>query len=594
LSRWILIDVGLVALTLAVYGQAWDFDFTLFDDPGFVVENVQVASGLTLSGVSWAFRTYYQSNWIPLTWLSLMADTSVYGGWRGGFHVTNILLHVANVLLLFHFLNVATRQRGPSAMVAALFAVHPIHAESVAWVTERKDVLSMFFGLLSLLFYARYARNRKYTTLLFSWTALVASLLSKQTFVTLPFVFLLLDFWPLARVGKERIASLVLEKVPFFLVIPAIIAVTISAQTARTANEIAPAPLALRLANSLDAYLSYLGKGIFPFFLGLLYPFQTNIDLVSVAVAAVVLAGISYAAFRSRHKYPFLVVGWLWFLGTMVPMIGVVKVGRQQMADRYAYLPFIGLYIAAVWLAAGLITSRRLQLSIAVIVLAFYGTLGFLQVGYWQDGLTLAEHTVAVTKDNWFGRYLLGLELNGVGRQEEAIAELRKGIGVEPHEPEPYIRLGDLLIRIGRVEEAARAYRSALANRQDSIDARTGLGWTYLQQKKFPEAKREFARALEVDPGLANLHFYMAFVCRLAGDYEESNRSCQSALKLDPDMNACRRLMADNLDSLGRTAEAAEIRKSLPGPPTRLDDSPLPNQPGPIQPGQPNTARGIH
>jgi Flp pilus assembly protein TadD len=451
-----------------------------------------------------------------------------------------------------------------------LFAVHPIHAESVAWVTERKDVLSMFFGLLSLLFYVRYAQHRKYTALLLSLVGFAASLLSKQTFVTLPFVFLLLDFWPLARFGRERITWLILEKVPFFVLIPVIGAITIAAQTSRTANEIAPAPLALRVANALDAYLSYLGKAVFPFYLGVLYPFQMEINLVSVGAAAAVLVGITYVVVRSWRRFPFLVVGWFWFLGTMVPMIGVVKVGRQQMADRYAYLPFIGLYIAVVWSAATLIASRRLKLSIAAVVLAFYAAMGFVQVGYWHDGLTLARHTCAVTKDNWFCHYLLGLELNGAGHVNDAIAELREGIRVDPHEPEIYIRLGDLLIRMGRDDEAARAYQSALTNREDSIDARTGLGWTYLQKKKFADAKREFARALEVDPGLANLHFYMAYDCRLMGDYEESNQSCETALKLDPDMTACRRLMADNFDSLGRTAEAAEIRKSLPSlpPPT--------------------------
>jgi hypothetical protein len=563
----LLIDVGLVALTLAVYAQVWDFGFIAFDDHAYTDANVHVAAGLTLSGISWALRAFSEANWIPLTWISLMADSSLYGSWPGGYHITNVLLHTANVLLLFHFLSSASKQRWPSAVVAAVFAAHPIHVESVAWVTERKDVLSMFFGLLSLLFYVRYAQHRKYTALLAALVGLSASLMSKQALVTLPFVFLLLDFWPLARLGKERTASLLWEKLPFFVLIPLSCAITLAAQTSRTSNEIAPAPWALRIANALIAYVSYLGKAIFPFFLGILYPFQADVDLVSVGAAAAILLGITVAALRLRRRFPFVAVGWLWFLGTLVPMIGVVKVGRQQMADRYAYFPFIGLYIAVVWTAATLIASRRLKLSLTAVALAFYAVLGFVQVSYWQDGLTLAEHTCAVTRDNWFCHYLIGMELTAVGRADDAIAALREGVRVDPHEPEIYIGLGDLLIRMGRNAEAARAYRSALANREDSIDARTGLAWTYVQEKKYADAKRELARALEVDPRLANLHFSMAYVCRLMGDYQESNQYCQSGLACDPDKTACLRLMADNLDSLGRNAEAEQIRKSLPAQP---------------------------
>jgi cytochrome c-type biogenesis protein CcmH/NrfG len=564
LARRLLIDIGLVALTLAVYAQVWDFGFTQLDDHAYTDANVHVASGLTFAGASWAFRTFSEANWIPLTWISLMADASVYGSWPGGYHLTNVLLHVVNVLLLFHFLSSATVQSGASVVVAALFAVHPIHGESVAWVTERKDVLSMFFGLASLLFYVLYARHRTYAAYAASLAALTASLLSKQTFVTLPFVFLLLDYWPLARLGKERTARLFLEKLPFFVLIPASCAMTLAAQISGTAIETVGSPWALRVANALLAYVSYLGKAIVPLWLGVLYPFQTEVNLVSVGAAAAILLGITVVAFQLRRQVPFLLVGWLWFLGTLVPMIGLVKVGRQQMADRYAYFPFIGLYLAVVWSAMTLIASRRLKLSLAVVALLCYTALGFLQVGCWQDGLTLARHSCAVTADNWFCHYLMGMELDAAGQTNEAIEALREGVRVAPHELEIYVRLGDLLIRTGRNAEAARAYREALANREDAVEARAGLAWTYMQEKKYAEAKREFSRALEVDPGVANLHFYMAYVCRLMGEYEESNRYCKSCLAREPDRTDCMRLMADNLESLGRATEAAQLRKSLP------------------------------
>jgi Flp pilus assembly protein TadD len=576
LDASLLVDVGLVALTLAVYGQAWDFGLTRLDDPAYVLSNVHVTSGLSLVNVGWAFHTFYETNWIPLTWISLMTDSTFSGGSPAGYHITNILLHAANVLLLFHFLSRATGDRGSSAFVAALFAVHPIHAESVAWVTERKDVLSMFFGLLSLLFYVRYVHQRKSTALLAALGALIASLLSKQTFVTLPFVFLLLDFWPLKRFGTERPASLIIEKLPFFLLTPVICAITFAAQTGRMSAEFYRAPISMRVANALVAYVSYIGKAILPFYLGVFYPFQTKIGFAQVAAALVLLVGITFVVVSSRRKFPFLLVGWLWYLGTLVPMIGVVKVGRQQMADRYAYLPFIGLYIAVAWTVATLVASRRLKLSLAAVTLAFYAAMGFVQVGYWQDGLTLMQHTCAVTRENWFCHSLLAFELSALGRDEEALEELRAGVRVDPQEPEIYIRLGDKFVRAGRLDEAAREYRSALEIRDESIDAHAGLGWTYLGQQKFAAAKREFARALETDPGVANVHFYMAYVCRLMGDYEESNRYCESGLEQNRDMTVCRRLMADNLDSLGRTAEADEIRNALPArsqPADALDQS---------------------
>jgi tetratricopeptide (TPR) repeat protein len=554
-------------LTLAVYGQAWDFGLIVIDDPTYVVSNPQVTSGLTLAGLRWAFRTFEDSNWIPFTWISLMADTSIYFGWTGGYHITNILLHTTNVLLLFHFLNRATGQRWPSAFVAALFAVHPIHAESIAWVTERKDVLSMFFGLLSLNFYVRYAQTGRYAAWGAAFCSLMASLLAKQTFVTLPFVFLLLDFWPLARFNRERWGSLIREKLPFFALVPAICTITLIVQKGRAAYESDSAAMSLRLANALLAYVSYLGKAICPLFLGAFYPFRNDPSLISVGGALALLVSATFVAISLRRKYPFLLVGWLWFLGTMVPMIGVVKVGRQQMADRYAYLPFLGLYIALSWTVMSLVSSRRLKLSMAAVALTFYAVLGFIQVSYWQDGLALARHTCAVTQDNWFGHFLVGYELNAAGRPEDAIEELRESVRIAPDQSECYTRLGRLLFDRGRITEAAHAYRCALGIQEGNIDARTGLGWTFVTEKKYADAKREFARAVEADPGLAKVRYYLAYVCRLMGDYNESIRDCQIALTLDPDATACHRLMADNLDSLGRAAEAAEIRRALPALP---------------------------
>ena len=352
----VVLCVLLACAVGAVYAQVWQFDFIMLDDPQHVTENPYVRGGLTASNLVWAFTTRITANWLPLTWASLMLDTTIYGGVRaGGYHLTNAVLHTANTVLLFVFLVRVTQSQGRSAFVAALFGLHPLHVESVAWVTERKDVLSVFFGLLSLLAYARYVQSGRKLRLAAALGWLVCSLLSKQTLVTLPFVFLLLDFWPLRRdFSAHGVVGLVLEKVPFLAACAVACAITMTAQAHGSA--IAPLeaiPLRWRLSNAVVAYVLYLWQAIYPQRLAVFYPHpRDTLAGPMVLGAAAVFVAISAAAVLLRRRFPFLFVGWAWYVGTLVPMIGIVQIGSQQMADRYTYFPLIGVFLTMTWSVA--------------------------------------------------------------------------------------------------------------------------------------------------------------------------------------------------------------------------------------------------
>ena len=421
IRREVVLALGLVALTLAVYGRVYRFEFVDYDDPSYVISNPDVLSGLNVGSVRWAFGEVHAANWIPLTWLSLMLDATCYGSWPGGYHITNALLHLANVLLVFAIFARATGNPRSSALVAALFAVHPLHAESVAWIAERKDVLSMFFGLLSLFAYVRYAQldraaPRRALALSLALVFFVCSLMSKQTFVTLPFLLLLLDYWPLGRLavgparaaGDEgqrgpshprnppaaaggfgasrrwyfrtfrqltggqaaasatgqfrRVGLLLLEKLPFFAAGALFCLVALWAQQRGSMiRSLATFPLATRCLNAVLAYALYVCKAVVPVGLAPYYPHPgAQLSVARVGLAALFLVAVTLIAITQVRRRPFLLVGWLWFLGTLVPMIGLVQIGEQQLADRYMYLPSIGLYVAVVGLVGSLVPASPL------------------------------------------------------------------------------------------------------------------------------------------------------------------------------------------------------------------------------------------
>ncbi len=441
------LSVALVAITWVVYAQVARFELVSYDDPAYV--NAQVKNGLTVEGMRWAFVGYHDSNWIPLVWLSLMLNTTLFGVSAGGYHLVNVALHTANALLVFALLSRATRSVWRSAFVAALFAVHPLHVESVAWVSERKDVLSMFFGLLSLLAYVQYVQRQRRRYLVVAFALFIGSLLSKQTFVTLPFLLLLLDFWPLGRLTSNSAPPsaakrakpvavpegepqknlrldprLLWEKLPFFAGSAVFCLIALQAQGSAGAYE--TLPLGTRCLNALVTYLRYLEKALVPINLSGFYPHpRAQLSLAVAGLSFAILTAVTVLAVMSWRRRPYLFVGWFWYLGTLIPMIGLVQVGGQQMADRYTYLPLLGVYIAIAWLVPTLVPARlagwHLVPALATATVAVYAAIAWVQVGYWRNSNSLYQHMLAVTDDNFMAHYLLGNELSKQHQLDEAL-----------------------------------------------------------------------------------------------------------------------------------------------------------------------------
>ena len=583
----------LLAISMVlVYAQACWFGSVSMDDSIYVTNNANVQGGLTWRNVEWSFTTFCDGNWLPLTWLSLMADRDLFGAHLGGFHLTNIALHTLNTLLLFAFLARATGQRAPSALVSALFALHPLHVESVAWIAERKDVLSIFFGLLSLLTYLRYATRGSRWSLLGCFLLFVCSLMAKQTLVTLPFVFLLLDYWPFDRIRRsekrtpardleqpERAASsappsifrvsrirLLVEKIPFLLVSAAVSAVVVVAQSRIGAvHNFTSFPLWVRLANAAVAYVAYLGKVFFPHHLAIFYPHPgLQLSGWDVSTAVAILAAVSVCAIIWRRRHPYLLVGWAWYLGTLVPMIGIVQVGFQQMADRYTYFPLIGLFIALVWTVRSLVSpfapvgSLRASLVriVAVCIVALLAATTWVQIGYWRDFVTLCTHALSSTTDNAFMENQLGGALIQQGRAHEAIEHLELAARSEPPMRQPQYNLGIAFAQLGRMDQAVVHFRAALAINDGYTAAHYELGLLENDLGHYGEAQRHLRRAIEINPELVDAHMYLAIVCLNRGDDAGAISSARRALELQPGLTNCHRIIAQALERQGRSREA--------------------------------------
>jgi protein O-mannosyl-transferase len=475
--RTIAISLGLAVLTVAAFAQVVRCDFVNYDDATYVSDNPDVTAGLNLEGVCWAFTTTHASNWHPLTWLSLQLDASLYGLNPAGYHVTNLLLHLASVVLLFLFLSSATGAVWRSAAVAAFFAVHPLRVESVAWVAERKDVLSGFFWMLTLIAYLHHARRPGVGRYLLVVLAFALGLLAKAMLVTLPFVLALLDYWPLARLpwGPTRegplsalagnlraprvsLRLLVWEKVPLLLLAIATAAATIAAQSTGVVN-LEELPLHIRVANALIAYVTYLLQVFWLANLRVLYPHPyAAVSWWQSAAAAIVVLTVSVFALREGRRRPYLLVGWCWYLGTLVPVVGLIQVGLQAHADRYTYLPLVGIFVMLVWGIPDLLQRWRfgrvvLPLFAALLLAACVG-LTALQVRYWKDTRTLWEHVLAVDPNNAFAHTELARYLIHKNQLDEAITQLRKAVACEPKSVSFRARLVYVLRQAKRNQEA--------------------------------------------------------------------------------------------------------------------------------------------
>ncbi len=577
-----ILSVALMVAVLTVYGQVMDHEFINLDDGLYATHNDRVQGGLSWSGIRWAFTTLYAANWHPLTWLSLMTDHELYGLHPGGFHLTNLLLHLATTLLLFLLLREGTGRVWESAVVAALFGIHPLHVESVAWVSERKDVLSALFWVLALLAYGRYAQRPgllRYGAVL---GLFVLGLLSKPMVVTLPFVLLLWDHWPLERWqaagaagGKRAKARLLLEKIPFFLLSAASCVVTYAAQARSGAvSGLQWLDLGTRLLNALLSYVRYLGKLFWPKDLAIFYPYGGDDRILwhGLAAGLLLLALTGLAGWQVRRR-PWLAVGWLWFLGTLVPVIGLVQVGAQSMADRYTYIPAIGVYAAVVWgvsgLAAGSRWRRAAAAAAAGLALATLGGLAWHQAGYLKDSKQVFLHAVRVTRGNYLAHNNLGVALAAEGSRAAAFAQYEKALeswpdyadalanvglayadsGLDelavgfyeravagnPRHVQALINLGNAKARLGRGEEARGHFRQAAGSIMDTSWEHSGLALSWAEIGGHGEAEGHLRRALELAPGRPEIHNNLGRVLVLGGKREAGIEALERAVELKPD-----------------------------------------------------------
>lgn len=525
-----LICIALAVITLAVYWQVWDFDFTNFDDDVYVHNNVAVQAGLRPVTIKWAFTTNYQSNWHPLTWISLMADTEAgkIASWvfdielgrgnPGVYHLTNVLLHLANTLVVFTVLLRMTGWRWRIAFVAALFALHPAHVESVAWIAERKDVLSTLFWLGTMWFYTGYTRSRAARDYLLALGLFALGLLSKPMLVSLPLVLLLLDYWPLGRLRDgARWQDLVREKAPFLALAFVSCVVTFWAQrTGGAVGSFETYPLGVRLANAIVAYAGYIAQMFWPVRLAVLYPHPgASLPLWKAAGSAAAMIAVTAAAVRAARTRPYFIVGWLWYLITLVPVIGLVQVGKQPMADRYTYVPLLGLFFIISWGGSEVLLGRDRQavsaslarkaaagVLAAAVILALIPA-AYAQVGVWRDSITLWRHAIAVGADTPLAHNNLATALKDKGFTEDAISEFRTAIQMEPEYADAIFNLATTLGENGQCAEAAVQFRRVLKlSRGLYPEAHNGLGICLRELGDVRGAIRHFRRALELNPDL--------------------------------------------------------------------------------------------
>jgi tetratricopeptide (TPR) repeat protein len=549
----LLISLALVAATVIAYAPALQNDFVNFDDDLYVTDNRPVLAGLTAGGLGWAWTTLHAGYFQPLTWMSLQLDAQLYGRRPAGYHLTNVLLHAANVVLLFWVLRRLTGATWRSAAVAGLFALHPLHVESVAWVTERKDVLSTFFGLLTIAAYRAYARSPRLARYLPVVAALTLGLLAKPMLVTLPCVLLLLDYWPLQRVDRGRLrlstsaqpqavqSALLLEKLPLLFLAAAAAAVTVFAQyRVRALEPLARLPFGARLENALVGYVWYLAKTIWPSDLAPFYPHPGGtLPWWQVAGAAALLLALTAAALAAARQRPYLAVGWLWFLLTLLPVIGLAQAGEQPVADRFAYWPHVGLVLLLVWGAHDFLAAWRVPQVVraagAAAVLLACAAATWVQACYWHDSVTLLEHTLQVTTANTVAENTLGAAFLRQGSPQLAIRHFAAALEADPANRRAHYNLGLALLQQGRRQDAARQFAEALRIDPGFAPAHYDWGVALIADGQREEAIAHFREALALDPTITPAQHNWGVALAEEGRRDEAVVHFREALRLDPD-----------------------------------------------------------
>ena len=558
ISHKLLLCLFLVMITLAVFWPVKDYEFIHYDDDLYMVDNSRVQDGLTIESIKWAFTTTHTGNWYPLTWLSLLLDYELYGLNPAGYHWTNLLFHIANTLLLFFLLSRMTGTVYKSAFVAALFALHPLHVESVAWVSERKDVLSTFFWMLTMGAYVKYVERPRIVKYLLVLIVFCLGLMSKSMLVTLPFVLLLMDFWPLKRIPKWQqtgniIVSnqaqsagsdtsawrLIYEKIPLIVLAIPVCVVAITAQ--RQAGALQPIewlPFDTRVANAVISYVLYISKMLIPSDLSVFYPHPGIWPVWQVVLAGLLLSLVSAAVIRWGRRYPYLPVGWFWYLGTLVPVIGLVQIGSQAMADRYSYIPIIGLFIMVAWGAADRFKKYRYRQAVlgflALITIIGSITVTSQQLHYWQNGITLWRRNIATTSPNYTSYYNLGVTLMEKGNYAEAISEFQKALQLKPNSETAHNNLGLVLAIKGEVPQAIAEFKTALMLKPDHVNAHMNLAMALYQEGDLDESILQFKEALRIKPQLAHTHYLLALALKKQGKVAEARSHYEIAIQINP------------------------------------------------------------
>ena len=612
----LIVTIALAALTFAAYYRAFDCEFLSIDDPIYVTKNPHVREGLTGQSISWAFTTTRSANWHPLTWLSHQLDYALFGLRPWGHHLTALLFHTANVVILFLALSAMTGALWRSMFVAALFAVHPLHLESAAWVAERKDVLSALFWMLTMVAYARYATNPSIGRYALVALAFALGLMSKPMLVSLPIVLLLLDYWPLKRLqvagyrlqkqgagsrgsgarGRGRggggnsqspipnsqlAGHLLLEKVPLFaLAIASSVVTFLVQQTGGAMRTTDQYTIGVRVANAVVAYVSYIAKMIWPARLSIFYPHPTNkLPAWIVISCALLLTAVTYAAIRAARSRPYVTVGWLWYLVTLVPVIGLVQVGRQAMADRYTYIPLVGLFIIVAWGAPDLISRviastrvRRAALGIAAsLVIAACAVTTWSDLAYWRGPVEVFEHALQSTRGHYGVHYLLADALLDVGKRDQAIRHLEQAIKANPRFAPAYVSLGQIRLGQGRPDQAVALYEDALRIDPKLASAHNNLGYVLLQQGHIDRAIEHFKQAIENDARPAQAHYNLGVAYDKLGNLPEAVKHYEAAVRIDSDMPDAHFRLATALtrqglldDATGELEEALRLKPDMP------------------------------
>lgn len=607
--------VALAVLTLAAFWQVKSHDFLNFDDDVYVTENLRVQEGVMPSGIVWAFTTMDAEFWHPLTWLSLMLDAEIYGLNPGGFHLTSLILHILSTLLLFWLFHRMTGAVWPSAFVAALFGVHPLHVESVAWIAERKDVLSGFFWMLTLCLYVYYTEKpglKRYLPVVLSFAC---GLMSKSMVITLPVVLVLLDYWPLGRLQKKisdapvatpsvfpkektikpskgktappqaipaaspKAPKMLMgflplwqirEKAPLFMMSLVFVGLTLYAQEVMTQESWPPGA---RIANAFVAYMTYVAHIFVPLGLGVFYPFDLNLPVWKVALCVVLFFSISAAVIFTAKRFAPIFVGWWWFVFTLLPVIGFIQVGKHAWADRYAYLSSIGITMALAWgvplLLKNISWGKKILAPVAVIFVVILSAVTWRQAGYWRDSITLYQRTLSVTKENALVHYNLASTYVDYGRIEEAKPHFLEAIRIRPNSDEARVNLGVALAKQEKYEEAITLYLEALAINSQNEVTYSNLGSAYSDTGRDREAEENYLKALELNPDYADAHFNYANLLMRQNRTDEALAHYRLTVKLNPDHVAAHHALGDILAGQEKSAEAVlhylKVVRAVPG-----------------------------